>query len=122
MWKIVLTEQDLSLKVVAAGSVAFDRVDGTASDNARWEFPGQILIGFWWSFSAFSFVTVASRIVGIIGSSNSPVSGMTIATIHRNSPWCLSIGWTGKVFEPMALVVGGMVCIAAANAGATSRI
>jgi len=31
------------------------------------------------------------------------------------------VGWTGKVYEPMALVVGGMICIAAANAGATSQ-
>jgi len=33
----------------------------------------------------------------------------------------IGVGWTGKVFEPMALVVGGMICVAAANAGATSQ-
>jgi len=33
----------------------------------------------------------------------------------------IAVGWTGKVFEPMALVVGGIICIAAANAGATSQ-
>jgi uncharacterized oligopeptide transporter (OPT) family protein len=33
----------------------------------------------------------------------------------------IGVGWTGKVYEPMALVVGGMICIAAANAGATSQ-
>ena len=33
----------------------------------------------------------------------------------------IAVGWTGKVYEPMALVVGGMICIAAANAGATSQ-
>src|SRR5690606_41152891 len=32
-----------------------------------------------------------------------------------------SVGWNGKLFEPLALVVGGMICIAAANAGATSQ-
>jgi putative OPT family oligopeptide transporter len=33
----------------------------------------------------------------------------------------IAVGWSGKVYEPMALVVGGMICIAAANAGATSQ-
>jgi putative OPT family oligopeptide transporter len=33
----------------------------------------------------------------------------------------IAVGWTGKLYEPMALVVGGMICIAAANAGATSQ-
>lgn len=69
----------------------------------------------------FFFVTVSSRIVGIIGSSNNPISGMTIATIMGTALIFIAIGWTGKVFEPMALVVGGLVCIAAANAGATSQ-
>src|SRR6185312_3914141 len=71
-------------------------------------------------FGAF-FVTVASRIVGIIGSSNSPVSGMTIATVMATCLVFLAIGWSGKVYEPMALVVGGMVCVAASNAGGTSQ-
>jgi len=66
-------------------------------------------------------VGIGSRIVGIIGSSNSPVSGMTIATITGTALVFIGVGWTGKVFEPMALVVGSMVCIAAANAGATSQ-
>jgi putative OPT family oligopeptide transporter len=69
----------------------------------------------------FFFVTVASRIVGIIGSSNSPVSGMTIATIMGTALVFIGVGWTGKFYEPMALVVGSMICIAAANAGATSQ-
>jgi putative OPT family oligopeptide transporter len=71
-------------------------------------------------FGAF-FVTVSSRIVGLIGSSNNPISGMTIATIMGTCLVFIAVGWTGKVFEPMALVVGGMICIAAANAGATSQ-
>jgi len=66
-------------------------------------------------------VTVSSRIVGLIGSSNNPISGMTIATIMGTCLIFIAVGWTGKVFEPMALVVGGMICIAAANAGATSQ-
>ena len=71
-------------------------------------------------FGAF-FVTVASRIVGIIGSSNSPVSGMTIATVMGTCLVFLAVGWGGKLYEPMALVVGGMVCVAASNAGGTSQ-
>jgi len=71
-------------------------------------------------FGAF-FVTVSSRIVGLIGSSNNPISGMTIATIMATCLVFIGVGWTGKVFEPMALVVGGMICVAAANAGATSQ-
>jgi putative OPT family oligopeptide transporter len=71
-------------------------------------------------FGAF-FVTVSSRIVGIIGSSNNPISGMTIATVMSTCLVFIGIGWSGKTYEPMVLVVGGMICIAAANAGATSQ-
>jgi len=69
----------------------------------------------------FFFVTVASRIVGLVGSSNSPISGMTIATLMGTCLIFTAIGWSGKLYEPLALVVGGMICIAAANAGATSQ-
>jgi putative OPT family oligopeptide transporter len=64
---------------------------------------------------------VASRIVGLIGSSSNPISGMTIATLMATCLLFVAIGWTGDVYQPMALCVGGMVCIAAANAGATSQ-
>ena len=63
----------------------------------------------------------AFRIVGLIGSSNNPISGMTIATLMGTCLIFIAVGWSGKVYEPMALVVGGMICIAAANAGATSQ-
>ncbi len=69
----------------------------------------------------FFFVTVSSRIVGIIGSSSNPISGMTIATLMATSLIFVGIGWTGNFYEPLALVVGSIVCIAAANAGATSQ-
>jgi putative OPT family oligopeptide transporter len=71
-------------------------------------------------FGAF-FVTVSSRIVGLIGSSNNPISGMTIATLMGTCLIFIAVKWTGYIYEPMALVVGGMICIAAANAGATSQ-
>lgn len=71
-------------------------------------------------FGAF-FVTVSSRIVGLIGSSNNPISGMTIATIMATCLVFVGLGWTEDAYQPMALVVGGMICVAAANAGATSQ-
>lgn len=46
---------------------------------------------------------------------------MTIATIMATCLVFIGIGWSGKTYEPMVLVVGGMICIAAANAGATSQ-
>jgi putative OPT family oligopeptide transporter len=46
---------------------------------------------------------------------------MTIATIMGTALIFIGVGWTGKFYEPMALVVGSMICIAAANAGATSQ-
>src|SRR6202035_1974848 len=65
--------------------------------------------------------TVASRIVGLIGTSSNPVSGMTIATLMATCLLFLALGWSDDMYQPMALCVGGMVCIAAANAGATSQ-
>jgi putative OPT family oligopeptide transporter len=46
---------------------------------------------------------------------------MTIATVMGTCLTFLAVGWSGKLYEPMALVVGGMVCIAASNAGGTSQ-
>jgi putative OPT family oligopeptide transporter len=46
---------------------------------------------------------------------------MTIAAVMGTCLTFLAVGWGGKVYEPMALVVGGMVCIAASNAGGTSQ-
>jgi putative OPT family oligopeptide transporter len=81
----------------------------------------KLLIGVLIIIFGFFFVTVASRIVGLVGSSNSPISGMTIATLMGTCLIFTSVGWSGQFFEPLALVVGGMICIAAANAGATSQ-
>ena len=53
-------------------------------------------------FGAF-FVTVSSRIVGLIGSSNNPISGMTIATLMGTCLIFIAVKWTGHVYEPMAL-------------------
>jgi len=69
----------------------------------------------------FMFVTVSARIVGIVGSSSSPVSGMTIATLMATAAIFLVKGWTAPAFGALAITIGGMVCIAASNAGDTSQ-
>ena len=69
----------------------------------------------------FLFVTVSSRIVGLIGSSANPVSGITIATLMATSAIFLVKGWTAPAFGALAITIGGTVCIAAANAGDTSQ-
>ena len=69
----------------------------------------------------FLFVTVSSRIVGLIGSSANPLSGMTIATLMATAAIFLVKGWTAPAFAALALTIGSVVCIAAANAGDTSQ-
>ncbi|MBL7807179.1 MAG: oligopeptide transporter, OPT family [Saprospiraceae bacterium] len=115
------TENDLSIKVVGIGSLALILLMAVLPSIPGDSIFSKLMIGVLVVVFGFFFVTVASRIVGIIGSSNSPISGMTIATIMGTALVFIGVGWTGKVFEPMALVVGSMVCIAAANAGATSQ-
>ena len=114
------TSEDLPLSLVLFGSVGLVLIlaflpflPGT--------FGGRLLLGVLIIVFGFFFVTVASRIVGLIGTSSNPVSGMTIATLMATCLLFVGIGWTGDVYQPMALCVGGMVCIAAANAGATSQ-
>jgi len=72
-------------------------------------------------FFGFLFVTVSSRIVGLIGSSANPISGMTIATLMATSAIFLVSGWTAPAFGALAITIGGVVCIAAAEAGDTSQ-
>ena len=72
-------------------------------------------------FFAFLFVTVSSRITGQIGASSNPISGMTVATVLLTSLVFLAVGWTGVEHRVLALSIGGVVCVAAAVAGATSQ-
>lgn len=120
---VLRTERDLSFKVVIIGSVILIGVIALLPSqiipgDSIWQ---KLLIGVLIIVFGFFFVTVASRIVGLVGSSNSPISGMTIATLMGTCLIFTSVGWSGQFFEPLALVVGGMICIAAANAGATSQ-
>ncbi len=115
------TERDLNIKVVLFGSLALVLLMAFLPQIPGDSVWSKLLLGVLVVIFGAFFVTVASRIVGLIGSSNSPISGMTIATLMGTCLVFIAIGWTGKVYEPMALVVGGMICIAAANAGATSQ-
>ncbi|MBC1886933.1 oligopeptide transporter, OPT family [Listeria booriae] len=69
----------------------------------------------------FLFVTVASRIVGIVGSSSSPVSGMTIATLLIVAIAYKSFGYTGTEGIILTLTVAAIVCTALAVAGDISQ-
>lgn len=115
------TENDLSFKVVLVGSLLLVILLAILPQIPGTSIISKLLLGVLVIVFGFFFVTVSSRIVGIIGSSNNPISGMTIATIMGTALVFIAVGWTGKVYEPMALVIGGMICIAAANAGATSQ-
>ncbi len=119
--KIARTENDLSFLTVIAGSAALVILIAVLPIIPGDTVISKIVLGILIIVFGFFFVTVSSRIVGIIGSSSNPISGMTIATLMATSLIFIGIGWTGMIYEPMALVVGGMICIAAANAGATSQ-
>lgn len=115
------TEQDLSVRIVVIGSVVLTLLMIVLPQIPGDSILTKLLIAVLVLVFGFFFVTVASRIVGLIGSSSSPVSGMTIATIMGTSLIFIAFGLTGKAFEPAVLVVGSMICVAAANAGATSQ-
>jgi len=115
------TERDLPITVVLFGSLGLVAVMAALPFLPGTSFVSRLLLGVLIVVFGFFFVTVASRIVGIIGSSSNPISGMTIATLMATCLIFIGLGWTGDVYQPMALCVGGMVCIAAANAGATSQ-
>ena len=115
------TERDLNIKIVGFGSLALIVLMAVLPQVPGDSIGSKLLLGLLVVIFGAFFVTVSSRIVGLIGSSNNPISGMTIATLMGTCLIFIAVGWTGKVFEPMALVVGGMICIAAANAGATSQ-
>ncbi|MFN0156996.1 MAG: OPT family oligopeptide transporter [Bacteroidota bacterium] len=119
--KVLRTDQDLSIMVVVGGSIGLVLLLAFLPQIPGDTIVNKLLTGVLIVIFGFFFVTVASRIVGIIGSSSNPISGMTIATLMGTCLIFVAIGWTGISFEPLALVVGGMVCIAAANGGATSQ-
>lgn len=116
------TDRDIPLVAVAAGSLAlmlalWGLLALLLNPGSSGNFFSSILLVVF----GFIFVTVSSRIVGLIGTSANPISGMTIATLIAVCLIFMGVGWTGGAYAAVALSVGGVVCIAAANAGATSQ-
>jgi putative OPT family oligopeptide transporter len=122
----IRTEKDFSMGTAIVGSIllvilmffflVFKPVPG-AQVSLFANLAASILIVFF----GFLFVTVSSRIVGLIGSSANPISGMTIATLMATSAIFLVNGWTAPAFGALAITIGGVVCIASAEAGDTSQ-
>jgi putative OPT family oligopeptide transporter len=120
------TEHDLSMGVAVMGSIGliilmflflyFKPVPGAQVGLFANLGAALLVVVF-----GFLFVTVSSRIVGLIGSSANPISGMTIATLMATSAIFLVSGWTAPAFGALAITIGGVVCIAAAEAGDTSQ-
>jgi putative OPT family oligopeptide transporter len=113
---VLRTECDLSMKFVAGGIVALILAI-LAAPSLHMNLLGAVLIVVF----GFLFVTVSSRLTGEIGSSSNPISGMTVATLLLTCLSFLIVGWTGGTYYVTALSVGGIVCVAASNAGATSQ-
>jgi len=115
------TEREIPITYVIIGSLALVLIVALLPQLPGDTIVGKLLMGVLVVVFGFFFVTVSSRIVGIIGSSSNPISGMTIATLMATCLIFVSLGWDGEVYQSLALAVGGIVCIAAANAGATSQ-
>jgi putative OPT family oligopeptide transporter len=112
------TERDLSMKIVLGGSLALAVFLAVMPGLPTF---GNVLVSILVVLFGFFFATVSSRITGLIGSSSNPISGMTIATLIITCVIFVALGWTGDAYGPVALAVGAIVCIAAANAGNTSQ-
>src|SRR5437588_1552210 len=82
---------------------------------------GNLLGAFLIVIFGFLFVTVSSRLTGEIGSSSTPTSGMTVATLLLTCLVFLIVGWTGPHYFVTALSIGAIVCIASSNGGTTSQ-
>lgn len=110
------TNQDLDIKVILVGIVVLAL--------AIWIIP-VIPINLFGAFLiiifGFFFATVSSRMVGLIGSSNNPVSGMTIATLLVATIALKATGMSGQTGMTAAIAIGGVICIVAAIAGDTSQ-
>ena len=110
------TERDTPISVVALGSLAmviFIWLVPTFRMNLLGA--GMIVV------FGFLFSVVSARITGIVGSSSSPLSGMTIAVLMGTCLIFLLVGWEGSGYTYLALVIGAVVCIAISNAGTTAQ-
>jgi putative OPT family oligopeptide transporter len=114
------TERDIPISVVGLGAIVLAGVMAVLPILPG-TLVGKFMMAVLMLVFGFLFVTVSSRIVGLIGSSSNPISGMTIATLLGTCLVFLAMGLGGDANQPIALSVGAIVCIAAANAGATSQ-
>jgi putative OPT family oligopeptide transporter len=120
------TDKDISLKWALLGAgvlliimwamLTFFPIKNAETHGLNNFFAALLVVVF-----GFLFVTVSSRITGLIGSSSNPISGMAIATLMATCAMFLVMGWTGTAFSALAITIGGVVCIASANAGNTSQ-
>ncbi|PYR15870.1 MAG: oligopeptide transporter, OPT family [Acidobacteria bacterium] len=115
---VLRTERDTPTAVVIAGSLLLAIFLAVAPKMPT---QGNFLAAILVIVFGFLFVTVSSRITGLIGTSSNPISGMTIATLILTCLMFVALGWTGNAYGPVAICVGAVVCIAAANAGGTSQ-
>jgi putative OPT family oligopeptide transporter len=112
------TERDMPMIVVLVGSLLLGIFLATSPGLPT---QGNVLAAILILIFGFFFATVSSRITGLIGTSSNPISGMTIATLILTCLLFVGLGWTGDMYSPIAICVGAIVCIAAANAGNTSQ-
>ena len=117
------TAQDLSLKVVGVTLLLLFIVMGLVPQifGVLGGVGPRLIAGLLVIACAFFFVTVSSRIVGLVGVTSNPTSGMTIATLLLTSSIFLALGWTGDMGKAAAITVGCVVAIAASMAGDTSQ-
>ena len=119
-------DRDIPMRTVIVGSIAiiammwvlltFRPIEGAATRWFHNLFAAVFVVIF-----GFLFVTVAGRISGLLGNSSNPISGMSIATLMATCAIFFLAGWTAPNYAVLALMIGGVVCIAAAIAGATSQ-
>lgn len=121
--RVKRTDLDLPFKVIGIGAllvglilVAFPQAYGVMDDV-----PHRLIATICVIIFAFFFVTVSSRIVGLVGVTSNPTSGMTIASLLGTSAVFLMLGWTDDEGKFGALVVGAVIAIAASIAGDTSQ-
>ncbi|MBQ4346799.1 MAG: oligopeptide transporter, OPT family [Oscillospiraceae bacterium] len=110
------TEQDLSMKIVL-GAIAVLTLLIWLIPAVPVNLLGAIIIVVF----GFFFATVSSRMVGLVGSSNNPVSGMAIATLLISTLILKATGMTGAVGMTAAISIGSIICIIAAISGDTSQ-
>ena len=117
---VARTERDLPMAVVIFGSLGLV-LAVACSHLIPTDFAGRLIGGVMIVLFGFLFVTVSSRITGVIGSSSNPISGMTIATLLLTCLIFVMLGWVGPEYRLTALSIAGVVCIASSNGGTTSQ-